>query len=123
MKLQIMRTTWMFDMPQADQVEPMQHPINPQVSFDVSGSTASFYRGSGPAIRLSVEQILQNSNAPSSATSEEVISELSEVHLDLPTIQLPTLTEGQLFLSVPLKSILAPSLKRSWGTAFPFKQN
>jgi len=107
-----------IDMPQAEQDGPMQHPNHPQNSFDLSGSTASFYRGSGLAVCLSVEQILQNNTTSSSGTSDEVDSQPTDLQLDLIPVQIPDLTEGNLYLLVPIQSVLAPNLKRSWDRAF-----
>ena len=74
-----------IDLPEAEHDGPLQHPNHPRNSFDLSGSTASYYRGSGPAIHLSVEQILQNSTAIASslATSDEVNSQPIDLHIEL----------------------------------------
>ena len=54
-------------LPHAGHDGLLQQPDNPQNSFVLSGSTASYYRGYGPTIHLSVDQIMQNSNANASS--------------------------------------------------------
>ena len=79
-----MKLTWTLIYQKLSMMDHYSIPITLN-SFDLSGSTASYYRGSGLAIHLSMEQILQNStaNASSLATSDEVNSQPIDLHMEL----------------------------------------
>ena len=101
----------------------MQHPEHPQNSFNLSGSTAAFYKGSGLAIHLSVEQILQGSmaNASSSVSSDEVTSQPLSATLDVLSVDFRA---TNLSFSLLVQSLFSArswprlNLKRNWDFAF-----
>ena len=113
-------------LPHAGHDGLLQQPDNPQNSFVLSSSTASYYRGYGPTIHLSVDQIMQNSNAnaSSSATFDEVTSQPCSSTLEALTANFPDLGGANLSLSISMQSIVTSSalqelnLKRAWDIAF-----
>ncbi|RLN03512.1 hypothetical protein C2845_PM13G08100 [Panicum miliaceum] len=88
-----------------------------------AGSTANFFRRSGPSIHLSVEQVLQG-NHDSSTSSEEVTSLLPLEDFGSNHKQFHIPEELNSFLSTSfhsamlLRDLQGVSLKRTWDTAF-----
>jgi hypothetical protein len=93
--------------PLDDQQEVPQQPA--QDSVDLTGSTANFIRGSGSAIHLSVEQVLQGGfgSHTSSSSTEEVSSQMPIASFE-PSLQKLVIPEViRSLLTYPLRPMSA----------------
>jgi len=97
-----------------------QHPDQPQFSMSLTGSSANYFRGTGPSVHLSMEQILRNNAGSASSSSEEVTSQPFSERIEPMNGRI--LIPGNVFASLQANhvptNLLLLGKKRSWDLAF-----
>ena len=88
--------------------------------MSLTGSSANYFRGTGPSVHLSMEQILRNNAGSASSSSEEVTSQPFSERIEPMNGRI--LIPGNVFASLQANHVPADLLllgkKRSWDLAF-----